>query len=185
MKSILSATVCAAAMAFAVPAMAQNTDATTTPTHHHHRHHAMRGKHAGMRRQHENGGDAETARLNEQSLQNAKGGAAPAGGAAGMTSGTATGSSGAGTGTGTGTGTVPSGPPTVNSTTVPPHSTNNGMATGNDTTAPMQAPGMNSTTAPGTGMAAPSSGSMGSSMQNNAPNSVPSTTPAAPATTNQ
>jgi hypothetical protein len=169
MKSILSATVCAAAMAFAVPAMAAGDDATTaTPTHHHH-HHAMHGRHAGMRNQREHGGDAETARLNEQSLQNARGGAAPASGSAagaGMTSGGgAAGSSGTSMAPAQGSGAS-------GNMSAPPGSTHNGMETGNDTAVPATTtatPPNGSTTAPGTGMSAPSSGSMGNSMQNNAP----------------
>ncbi len=81
MKSLLRTTVCAAAVALASPAFAQTTPATSAPaTPMHHRHHVVmrhtrygkmgvvRGKHAVR-----SAGDAETAKLNAESLQKAQG----------------------------------------------------------------------------------------------------------------
>ncbi len=84
MKSILRATICTAAMGLAVPAMAATDDA---PMHHHHR---MHGKH-GMMKKGATSGDAETAKLNDQSLQNAKAGMTPASSAAPSTPGASSG----------------------------------------------------------------------------------------------
>lgn len=87
MKSILSASICAAALALALPAMAATDDAT--PMHHHHHKMGMHGKHAGMHGKGGMRGDASTDALNEKSLAAARGGtdasmapgAAPAAGA--------------------------------------------------------------------------------------------------------
>jgi hypothetical protein len=85
MKHTLRMTVCAAAVAFAIPALAQTTDAkpadetsgtSMSKPMHHHRHHGMMHRMHGKGMMHEGkmgGGDAETARLNAQSLQNARG----------------------------------------------------------------------------------------------------------------
>lgn len=76
MKSILSASVCVAALAFAVPAMAATTD--TPPKHMHHHHMSKMGPKTHMKP----AGDPTTAQLNERSLNAARGGssgsAAPA-----------------------------------------------------------------------------------------------------------
>lgn len=72
MKSILSASVCAAALAFAVPALA----ATDSPKHAHHH----MGKHGGTShgmshgKMSGKGGDSSTEQLNEKSLAAARGG---------------------------------------------------------------------------------------------------------------
>ncbi len=124
MKSILSASLCTAALAFAVPAMAQ-TD-TSKPMHHH-RHHSSRMDHMqGPKTHSKRAGDPSTDELNAKSLAAARGGSA--------------------------------------------------AATGDNTT-PMSTP--SSSTAPGTGMAAPSSmppsgsapssGSTGTTTPSNAP----------------
>ena len=144
MKSILSATVCAAAMAFAVPALAATDDA---PVHHHH--HMMHGKHSGMMRKGSSGDNAETAKLNEQSLANAKGGVMPA------SSGS---SSSMGSMAPTGSGMSAPG-----SAMAPPAGA---MAPSSSSMAPASGGAM---AAPGTGMTAPSSGAMGNSMPGNAP----------------
>jgi hypothetical protein len=71
MKSILSASICAAALAFALPAMAATDDAK--PMHHHH-HKGMHGQHSGMHGKGGTRGDASTDALNEKSLAAARGG---------------------------------------------------------------------------------------------------------------
>lgn len=74
MKSILSASVCVAALAFAVPAMAATTD---SPKHMHHHHMSKMGPKTHMKK----AGDPTTAELNERSLNAARGsGSAPAAG---------------------------------------------------------------------------------------------------------
>ena len=93
MKSILSASVCAATLMLALPALAATDDAK--PMHHHHHH---MGKHMGM---HGKGGygkakDATTESLNDRSLAAARSGTAPA-----------TGSDSSATAPGTGTMTPP------------------------------------------------------------------------------
>ncbi len=76
MKSILSASLCAAALAFAVPAMAQ-TD-TSKPMHHH-RHHSSRMDHMqGPKTHSKRAGDPSTDELNAKSLAAARGGNASA-----------------------------------------------------------------------------------------------------------
>lgn len=107
MKSILSASLCTAALAFAVPAMAQ-TD-TSKPMHmHHHHHHSSRMDHMqGPKTRSKRAGDPSTEDLNAKSLAAARGG--------------------------------------------------NASATGDNTT-PMSTP--SSSTAPGTGMSAPSGSGM-------------------------
>jgi hypothetical protein len=150
MKSILSATVCAAAMAFAIPAIAATDDA---PVHHHH--HMMHGKHSGMMRKGSSGDNAETAKLNEQSLANAKGGVMPASSSSSTTSGMAP----------TGSGMAPTGSgmaPTGSGMSAP----GSAMAPSSSSTTPASGGAM---AAPGTGMAAPSSGAMGNAMPGNAP----------------
>ena len=151
MKSILSATAYAAAMAFAVPAMAAADDA---PMHHHH--HMMHGKHSGMMKKGSSGDNAETAKLNEQSLANAKGGVMPASGS----------SSGMGGMAPSGSGMSPpssSGMSAPGGAMAPPAG---GMAPSGSSMAPASGGAMS---APGTGMAAPSSGAMGNTMPGNAP----------------
>ncbi len=72
MKSILSASVCVAALAFAVPAMAATGD-SPKPMHHHH-HMSKMGPKTHMKK----AGDPTTAELNERSLNAARGsGSAP------------------------------------------------------------------------------------------------------------
>ncbi len=76
MKSILSASICTAALAFALPAMAQ-TD-TSKPMHHH-RHHSSRMDHMqGPKTHSKRAGDPSTDELNAKSLAAARGGSAPA-----------------------------------------------------------------------------------------------------------
>ncbi len=71
MKSILSASVCAAVLAFAVPALADTT--TSTSTHHHMaKHHGMKGK-KGMKGG-KMSGDAAVQDLNAKSLAAARSG---------------------------------------------------------------------------------------------------------------
>ncbi len=126
MKSILSASICTAALAFAVPAMAQTTDTSKPPMHHHH-HHSSRMDHMqGPKTHSKRAGDPSTDELNAKSLAAARGGSTPASG---------------------------------------------------DSTTPMSTP--SSSTAPGTGMAAPStmppsgsapsSGSTGTTTPSNTP----------------
>lgn len=70
MKSILSASICAAALAFAVPAMAADD---AKPMHHHHhmmKHSSKMGPHTKMKK----AGDPSTDELNQKSLDAAKGG---------------------------------------------------------------------------------------------------------------
>lgn len=75
MKSILSASVCAAVLALAIPAMAATDDAKPM----HHKMHKM-GKHMmGPHTKMKKAGDPSTDELNEKSLTAAKGGAAPMG----------------------------------------------------------------------------------------------------------
>ncbi len=162
MKSILSATVCAAALAVAIPALAATEDAPM-----HHRHH-MHGKHSGMMRKGKSGGDAETAKLNEQSLANAKSGVMPA---SGSTSGMAPNGSGMAP---TGSGMAPNGSgmsapgnamaPSGGGTGMSAPGT--GMGPSSTSTAPSASGAM---AAPGTGMSAPASGAMGNAMPGNAP----------------
>ncbi len=124
MKSILSASLCTAALAFAVPAMAQ-TD-TSKPMHHHHHHMSRMDHMQGPKTKSKRAGDPSTEELNAKSLAAARGGSTP--------------------------------------------------STGDNTT-PMSSP--SSSTAPGTGMAAPSSmppsggapssGSTGTTMPSNTP----------------
>lgn len=76
MTSKLKLAVCAAAaLSFAAPAFAQDSS-SSTDTAKHHAHHAAKhkGHHGGKMAKGES--DSTTARLNEQSLQNAKSGAA-------------------------------------------------------------------------------------------------------------
>ena len=148
MKFILRATICAAAMGLAVPAMAATDDA---PMHHHHK---MHGKH-GMMKKGATSGDAETAKLNDQSLQNAKAGMTPASSSAPSTPGASPGAMSA---------------PPGNAMSAPP---GNAMAPASGS-APM--------TAPGTGMSAPSSGAMGTTAPN-MPSAAPATAPATGTTT--
>ena len=78
MKSILSASLCTAVLAFAVPAMAQ-TD-TSKPMHHH-RHHSSRMDHMqGPKTKSKRAGDPTTEDLNAKSLAAARGGNAPTAG---------------------------------------------------------------------------------------------------------
>ncbi len=71
MKSILSASVCAAVLAFAVPALADTS--TSTSTHHHMaKHHGMKGK-KGMKGG-KMSGDAAVQDLNAKSLAAARSG---------------------------------------------------------------------------------------------------------------
>ena len=75
MKSILSASLCTAALAFALPAMAQ-TD-TSKPAHKHH--HMGRMNHMqGPKTKSKRAGDPTTDELNAKSLAAARGGSAPA-----------------------------------------------------------------------------------------------------------
>lgn len=80
MKSILSASVCAAMLSLAVPAMA--ADETAKPMHHHMHHmgkkSSMMGPHTKMKK----AGDPTTDELNAKSLDAAKGGSSDAGAAA-------------------------------------------------------------------------------------------------------
>ncbi|MCQ8277330.1 hypothetical protein NFI95_02550 [Acetobacteraceae bacterium KSS8] len=71
MKKILSASICAIAMAAAVPALAADK-----PVHHHHAHHGkgMMGPHTKPKP----AGSPSTEELNAKSLDAARGGAAPA-----------------------------------------------------------------------------------------------------------
>ena len=73
MKSILSASVCAATLLLALPALAATDDAK--PMHHHHH----MGKHMGMKGKAGYGKakDATTESLNDRSLAAARGGSAP------------------------------------------------------------------------------------------------------------
>ena len=82
MKSILSASLCTAALAFALPAMAQ-TDAGTSKTKpmHHMRHHSSRMDHMqGPKTHSKRAGDPSTDELNAKSLAAARGGSAPSAG---------------------------------------------------------------------------------------------------------
>ena len=73
MKSILSASVCAAVLAFAVPAMAATDPSTTTPlAHHMSKHHGMMKGKKGMKGK--MSGDAAVQDLNAKSLAAAKAG---------------------------------------------------------------------------------------------------------------
>ena len=74
MKSILSASVCVAALACAVPAFAADT--TDTPKHMHHHHMSKMGSKTHMKK----AGDPSTAELNDKSLAAARGGSASTGG---------------------------------------------------------------------------------------------------------
>lgn len=135
MKSILSATACAAVMAFAIPALAA-TDDTAMPHHHH----MMHGKH-GMMKKGAMSGSAETEKLNEQSLQNAKSGVMPA----------SSGTSATAAPTGTDTSTMTPG-------------------SGNMTPGTMTPASGGAMAAPGTGMSTPpASGAMGTMTPGNAP----------------
>ena len=79
MKSILSASVCVAALAFALPAVAQ-TDAPKSDKPMHHHHHMMKHDKMGHKGMHSGKAvDASTDSLNEKSLEAARGGMAPAG----------------------------------------------------------------------------------------------------------
>ena len=74
MKSILSASVCVAALSLAIPAMAATSD---TPKHMHHHHMSKMGPKTKMKK----AGDPTTEQLNARSLDAARGtGAAPAAG---------------------------------------------------------------------------------------------------------
>ena len=96
MKSILSASLCVAALAFAVPAMAQ-TD-TSKPMHHH-RHHSSRMDHMqGPKTKSKRAGDPTTEDLNAKSLAAARGGNAPATGDSTMPMSTPSSSTAPGTG---------------------------------------------------------------------------------------
>ena len=96
MKSILSASICAAALAFAVPAMAQ-TD-TSKPMHHH-RHHSSRMDHMqGPKTRSKRAGDPTTEDLNAKSLAAARGGSASATGDSTTPMGTPSSSTAPGTG---------------------------------------------------------------------------------------
>ena len=74
MKSILSASVCAAVLAFAVPALAATDPSTMTPPAHHHmsKHHGMMKGKKGMKAK--LSGDAAVQDLNAKSLAAAKAG---------------------------------------------------------------------------------------------------------------
>ena len=73
MKSILSASVCAAVLAFAVPALADTSTSTPTTTHHHMaKHHGMKGK--MMAKGGKMSGDAAVQDLNAKSLAAARSG---------------------------------------------------------------------------------------------------------------
>lgn len=168
MKSILSATVCAAVLASAIPAMAASDDAAMPPMHHHH--HMMHGKH-GMMKNGAMSGDAETAKLNEQSLQNAKAGVMPASGASsgnGMTPAT----DGAMAAPGTGMAAPGTGMAAPNSGAMAAPGTGMAAPSSGAMAAPaMSAPGSmpGAMSAPGTGVSTPTSGAMGSGMSTNAP----------------
>ncbi|WP_419729358.1 hypothetical protein [Lichenicola sp.] len=123
MKSILSASVCAATLLLALPALAATDDAK--PMHHHHMGKHM-GKHTGM---HGKAGygkakDATTESLNDRSLAAARGGSAPS-----------TGSDSSTTAPGTGSSMAPMSAPGGTSTMTPPASGSTG------TMAPTNAPG--------------------------------------------
>ena len=85
--AIPAAAVCSAMLALTVPAFAQTADSQTgdkMAVHHHHHHHMMHGKRGSMKEK-SNGGDAETAKLNEQSLHNAQSNMAAPGASNAMT----------------------------------------------------------------------------------------------------
>ena len=173
MNSILKATVCTAALAFAVPAMAQTDNMAP-----HHHHHAMHGKHAGMSKS-MSSGDADTARLNDQSLANAKAGVMPA--------------SGSGSGSMPGATAAPGTGMTAPTTGAMGTSTPGGAmaAPGNSMSA--QGMGAPSSSMPGGAMAAPSngmstpaapaSGAMGGATSTNAPAMAPTGTDTSTGTT--
>ena len=157
MKSIVRATICAAAIGLAVPAMAATDDA---PMHHHHK---MHGKH-GMMKKGMSGGDAETAKLNDQSLQNAKAGMTPASSSTPSSAGAMSAPPGNAM---SGPSADKMSPPPGGAMSAPPGSAMS--APPGNTMAP--APGGAAMTAPGTGMTA-----MGNTAPN-MPSAAPATTP--------
>lgn len=133
MKSILSASLCTAALAFAVPAMAQ-TD-TSKPMHHH-RHHSSRMDHMqGPKTHSKRAGDPSTDELNAKSLAAARGGNAPAAGDNTTPMSTPSSSTAPGTGM-----SAPSGPGMAPPSSMPPAgSAPSSGSTG--TTTPSNTPG--------------------------------------------
>ena len=133
MKSILSASLCTAALAFAVPAMAQ-TD-TSKPMHHH-RHHMSRMDHMqGPKTKSKRAGDPSTEDLNAKSLAAARGSSAPATGDSTMPMSTPSSSTAPGTGMAAPAGSNMAAPSSMPPAGGAPASGNTGMTT------PSNAPG--------------------------------------------